>query len=68
MRPSIRPAFTNVGANPDFSGPGASLNAIALTTFGFYSYDSLFNQGIGFGFTPWLAIVVFWLLIFLTIM
>ena len=61
-------SMNNVGANPDFGMPGDSLNAIALLTFGFYNYESLFNQGIGFGFTPWMATMLFWLLVFLTIM
>ena len=60
--------FTLVGANPDFAEPGGSLNAIGLLTFGFYDYESLYNDGIGFGFTPYISTIIFWLLVFITLM
>jgi hypothetical protein len=60
--------YTLVGANSDFATPGGSLNAVALLTFGFYDYETLFNTGLGFGFTPWMSTVLFWLLVFIALM
>ena len=57
-----------VGANIDLGEPGASLNTIGLLTFGYYDYDTLMNTGLGFGNTPWIPTIFFWLLVFITLM
>ena len=60
--------FALQGANTNFDTFSGALNSIALLTFGFYDYDTIYNGGLGFGAFPFLVIVIFWLLVFILIM
>jgi hypothetical protein len=60
--------FTLFGTNPNFSTFWDSLNAMALLTFGYADYDTIYNDGIGFGTAAFWPTLFFWLFVFLMVM
>ena len=60
--------FTLFGTNPRFSTFLNSINVMALLTFGYAGYDTIYNDGIGFGSGYFWPTVFFWLFVFLTVM
>ena len=60
--------FTLFGTNPNFSTFWDSINVMALLTFGYADYDTIYNDGIGFGIASYYPTLIFWLFVFLMVM
>ena len=60
--------FGYSGGNSLYPNFAETLNNVALLTFGFGDYESIYNGGTGFGPMSFMVQIVFWILVALSIL